>query len=262
MKESPIIFNPAMVEAIFPGRKTQTRRTSNLDTINKNPDLWSFIGFRACLGYPASEGYLWAGFIAKTSDCPVYIKCPFGQAGDRLWVREAWRVGSWDEDGNIAVDYRAGNYSSKKWIQIEDPEIFEKLMIQSSDDADAAKMKTDGDGWYVWEPGDSPCRWRPSIHMYRWASRVNLEITNIRVERVQDISEEDAEVEGVEYLHPDIKYPYKDYLLRTLDGCSTARESFYTLWDSINKKRGFGWDQNPWVWVVEFKKIDKEKADD
>ncbi|MFZ5833601.1 MAG: hypothetical protein ACOY3P_26230, partial [Planctomycetota bacterium] len=84
-------------------------------------------------------------------------------------------------------------------------------------------------------------RWRPSIHMPRWASRITLEITSIRVERVQAISNIDAKEEG-----------FVDSALVFKEGGSTARDAFARLWDSINAKRGYGWDKNPWVWVVAF----------
>ena len=94
-------------------------------------------------------------------------------------------------------------------------------------------------------------KWIPSIHMPRWASRINLEITDVRVERVQDISEGDAKAEGVEVLPEDdvfyMNYQNKDKM--TIDPC----ESFQTLWDSINEKWGRGWQSTPWVWVIDFK---------
>ncbi len=103
-----------------------------------------------------------------------------------------------------------------------------------------------------------PWAWKrrelPSIHMPRWASRITLEIINVRVERVQDIGENDAEREGVEMWCE----MFKDYS-RKDDNPGWARDprySFQTLWDSINAERGFGWDVNPWVWVIEFKKVE------
>jgi len=87
-------------------------------------------------------------------------------------------------------------------------------------------------------------KWSPSIYMPRWASRIILEITGIRVERIQDITEEDAKAEGCEIGHG-----------LTDDSPFFAREAFQKLWDSINAKRGYGWYENPWVWVIEFKVI-------
>ena len=149
--------------------------------------------------------------------------------------------------------------------------MFERLWIQSSEDAQKAGIEPDQDGNYQWEPGKGPCRWRPSIHMPRWASRISLEVVNTRVERIQDISEADAKAEGVEenicqppYTCPQYKGDGKccnadsdEYInyLADEDGepCYSARDSFRTFWDSINISRGYGWDANPWAWVAEFR---------
>jgi hypothetical protein len=175
------------------------------------------------------------------------IACPYGQPGDRLWVRETWRVGAWDEEEScITVDYKADGYYRREWLKVEDEELFERLWQQSSCEAEKAleegKIKIIdkdlGEGRYTWEPSESPCRWRPSIHMPRWASRITIEITDIRVERLQEITEEDAKKEGI-------------------DGVPTAvgimyMPAFSRLWDFIHGKDS--WNQNPWVWVIEFKK--------
>lgn len=101
--------------------------------------------------------------------------------------------------------------------------------------------------------GDLAGRWKPSIHMPRWASRINLQILAVRVERVQEIGELDAEREGVsdDPLVP-THFPYYD---DTPGSTRSPVESFRTLWDSINAKRGYEWDGNPWVWVVEFRRV-------
>ena len=132
-------------------------------------------------------------------------KCPYGKPGDQLWVRETWSP-------TIAIfDKTTGR-----------PAII-------SYKADAPPIE----GMY-----DS-IKWKPSIHMPRWASRITLEVVNVRVERVQDITDTDIEEEGT-VLNKGIE----SYYLRT---------KFSELWDSINAKRGFGWDKNPWVWIIEFK---------
>lgn len=105
------------------------------------------------------------------------------------------------------------------------------------------------DGWVIYRAdGDkAQQRWRPSIHMPKKYARIWLEVIAVRAERVQDISEDDAEAEGVDWMtfaHMN-SWEYDD----------PAREAFHTLWDSINKKRGYGWASNPWVWVVEFKRL-------
>lgn len=99
-------------------------------------------------------------------------------------------------------------------------------------------------------------KWKPSIFMPRWASRITLSITDIRAEFLQDISEEDAKAEGIDTLHKGYDFPWKDYQLKTLNGCQTARDSYRSLWNSLNEKRGYGWDKNPGVWVYEFRKVD------
>ena len=94
----------------------------------------------------------------------------------------------------------------------------------------------------------SPPSWKPSIHMPRWASRLTLTITDVRVQRVQEISEEDAKAEGVE----SDSDGWRDYLMPSTQCCGNARDSFHTLWDSLNAKRGYGWDANPWVCALTF----------
>lgn len=127
------------------------------------------------------------------------------QPGDRLWVRETWYCAGVDESDGYPVRYREG------------------ATVQE----------------------DVSISWRPSIFMPRWASRITLEITGVRVERLQDITEEDAKEEGVPpMIFSDGGYGKPDY-----------RDGFRQLWDSINAKRGFGWDVNPWVWVIEFRRV-------
>lgn len=140
--------------------------------------------------------------------------------GDRMWVRESFAVGKgydWLKPGLMPWERCA----LRKWYK-----------------ADQEQIDLESRG-----------RWRPSIHMPRWASRITLEITNVRVERVRDISTADI---------------YKEGITDTYPGCSERlggrqeylNREFANLWNSINEKRGFGWDVNPWVWVVEFKVCD------
>ena len=185
MKERPILFSSPMVRAILEGRKTQTRRV-----IHKMPH--TLPGWWKAMHW-ASAGHFIKG---------VAEHCPYGQPGDRLWVREAWRVGAWDEEnGQIAVDYRADNHARREWLEVtedDEGETFNRLWEQSCHDASAAGRQLNVQNRYKWKPGESPCRWHPSIHMYRWASRLTLEVTGVRVERVQEITEPDAIAEGVE----------------------------------------------------------------
>jgi hypothetical protein len=214
----PIIFNGPSVCAILDNRKTMTRRV-----IIPQPSSdvrWGFSGWEDGHGTP--------------------IRCVYGQPGDRLWVRETWKVGAWDEsDGCIAIDYLADGFY-RKYIDVPEPDYFEKLWIQSTYDAEKAYGQMDH---YSWEKGESPCRKRSPLFMPRWASRITLEITDIRVERVQNISEEDVLHEG---------FRMNNVSIVTL-GYHGAMK---LIWDSINAKRGYSWDSNPWVRVVVFKVIE------
>jgi len=197
MSEKPILFNGKMVRAILEGRKTQTRRV-----IKPQPVYDSFIHLGAGISG------LWRGYPADQT-IPIWeAYCPYGRPGDQLWVRETFcPVDDREFGGKEWVDYRATpKYSS------EHPA-----------------------GWEI-EPGNpNALKWKPSIFMPRKFSRIQLEITGVRVERIQEITDEDIVAEG---------------------GCiygAGAWEWFIPLWDGINAKRGFSFESNPWVWVVEFR---------
>jgi hypothetical protein len=214
MKERGIIFSGEMVRAILDGRKTQTRRVIN--RINNFGEISDFQRTDTP-GYDwifRNKCMLWND--VKTS---TLIKmCPHGKSGDRLWLRETFKHYGNSKTGHnpvvANVIYKADGLrlDCGQWHTFND-----------------APQQT----W--WNTGKSP--WTPSIHMPRWASRITLEITDVRVERVQDITDEDALAEGVD---PDGYIP---------------RVQFHKLWNSINEKRGYGWDVNSWVWVIEFKVI-------
>lgn len=238
MKERPIIFSAPMVMAILDGRKTQTRR------IVKNAHMMTV------------DGEL----------VPIAALCPYGQPGDRLVVREKWRIGAWDEDrGAVAIDYFDG--PRREWIEVPDPtldgELFNRLWQQSTDDARAAGLTPDDDGRYRWAPGESPCRWRPSIHMPRWASRITLEITDVRVERLQDISEADAVAEGVRQgdgkWHDlgDGEAVFLDefgwFAPERYTRHNAPRHAFREAWEIINGPES--WAANPWVWCITFRRV-------
>ncbi len=154
-------------------------------------------------------------------------QCPYGAPGGRLWVRETWAA-SLDSDGDMQepIIYRA----------TYDDSLYGPLVARF--DVRATEI------WDV--VGNTG--WRPSIHMPRAYSRITLEITGVRVERVQDITVKDAEREGCD--QPDWPRYYKG------DAVFDAREAFLHLWDSINGPRGYSFESNPWVWVVEFRGIE------
>lgn len=237
----PILFNDEMVRAILDGRKTQTRRV-----FPKNYAQYEIDEPRGPEDYEA--GY---PFICDNDDCFSAVECcPYGQPGDRLWVREAWRIGAWQLWSEaVAIDYRADSFCRREWIRIGDDdggEAFDKYLKQSIADAKAAGLSADEDGYYHWKAGESPCRWRPSIHMPRWASRITLEITDIRCQRLQDIPTADVWAEGIE----EVRYAGDEH--GNLRG--SVLEDYRALWDSIAKP-GTLWSDNPWVWAISFKRV-------
>lgn len=199
MKERPILFSGAMVRAILDGTKTQTRRViSNVATIGRVTEF----------GRSDTTGYDWTMRDSRLrwNDLrhkQLIDRCPYGQPGDRLWVRETFQ--RFTDDGEIL--YKAG------------PAGFEAMNELKRDECPEA-------------------RWRPAIHMPRWASRITLEVTGVRVERLQEISGADAVAEGVRSRLPD-------------NGIAVAE--YRDLWEGINGAES--WSANPWVWVIEFEVV-------
>ncbi|WP_153164366.1 hypothetical protein [Stenotrophomonas nematodicola] len=193
MRERPILFNGAMVRAILAGQKTQTRR--------------AVAGVRGdnclCLKKPTKTR---SGIITHVLDAPGHGLCPFGQPGDRLWVRETWQ--------------------------------FEINAIGSAREEDGPFVYAADDGY-----GDRRIdeRWRPSIHMPRWVCRLVLEITAVRVERLQAISTQDCLAEGI------------TTRFKVADAADELRIQFRDIWNDT----GGDWESNPWVWVIEFNRINE-----
>lgn len=227
-KERPILFSNDMVKAILVMLKTMTRRTKGLEVINQNPDDWQFEWADFCLDKPwrfTQKSSINDQSLKDRSFHQEAIKCPYGKTGDVLWVRETW----------ARVPFSAYNQS-----------------------IDVSQLPIDPEGWEVavfkagWDR--SAPRWKPSIHMPKVAARIWLEITDIRVERLQDISDVDAASEGIDRKTEKKKAGmctfYKDYCNRN-DWYWSAKASFMSLWQKINGRES--WRANPWVWVISFK---------
>ncbi len=212
--ERPILFSAEMVRAILDCRKTQTRRI-----IKPQPPAEAESVCRQLHSQEAPEfdgaWTWWAGKPQKPITRPLF--CRYGQPGDQLWVRETWGA-VWPADEPVPlrqceIEYRA----------------------------DLPPGCTDRPGEWPADEGNGPevPKWRPSIHMPRWASRITLEVKGVRVERLQDISCADAEAEGAGFE-------------AGLTG-GQAREAFSLLWNKINGPGA--WDANPWVWVISFERV-------
>jgi len=227
MKERPILFSGPMVRAILEDRKTVTRRVVKPQPLRSVND-WSFdaeVGERVM--YRDWPHYLQASRgrnkAAAGELTPMRKPCPYGRPGDRLVVKETWRT------------LRCYDDLPPRDIPRGSPVEY---------DCDKATMH-----WPLSQSSPLGVT-RPSIFMPRWASRLTLEIVSVRAERLQSITEEDAKAEGAN------AYENDDYdeVDPGEDQRYTYRSGFRTTWDALNAKRGFSWESNCWVWVVEFKR--------
>lgn len=215
MKERPILFSSAMIQAILAGKKFQTRRVIKLNGSEE-----------------VIDGMLWRPDMYGDW-YPIMDYCPYHNHM-HLWVRETWTL--WDA-------------MTDEW----EGELHKGPVPKCKNDSDVRFWKKRV-SYRVGEPYGSDLTWRPSIFMPRWASRITLEITDRRAQRVQDISEEDAQAEGCDaYINPSglcTENP-RDYMLPP----DTWRNGFAKLWDSINAARGYSWESNCWVWALTFRRI-------
>ncbi|EMK8059126.1 ASCH domain-containing protein [Escherichia albertii] len=228
MKERGMIFNSEMVRAILDGRKTQTRR------IIKNQREGVCWGVKPAQN-PRCAGHTHDWWLPTgTQPYAALPACPHGSIGDRIWVRETWATLG-NEDG-CCVDW---NDNLCKGDKKSAARIYRASCEQKPGDYGLWSIPDDADWKPHTENEEFEGAWRPSIHMPRWASRILLEITDVRVERLNDISECDAKAEGAPTectLIGDKHYP-----------------GFRSLWKSIYGNDS--WQASPWVWVIEFKRI-------
>ena len=253
MKERPILFSGPMVRAILAGRKTVTRRIVGLDTLKPSETSgydWTFRGrapVRSIAGQLRHGGGCWQDLTAAK-----FLKlCPYGSAGDRLWVRETWRYHGWTEDGAPWIKYAADD-STRLCERIPD-EWSDRLADIWADLSDDANMAIDGRA--------ADRKWRPSIFLPRWASRITLEVVSVRVERLE-ITEEDAIAEGAQrFDNLPSTHPYGQDARWSMeaptatDQClGSARMAFANLWNKLNASRA-PWLNDPWVWRVEFRVV-------
>lgn len=207
MKERPILMTPENAQKCHDGTKTQTRRLNGLEEINEDPGSWTRTFLDIAQAFVFGKRPVVPGGHRQ-------IQCPYGVVGDRLWVREAYCC-EYDDD---CIPIPGKYFYKGTGVEVR---------------------AVDGDGFQKWRKDGTGCSpWIPSIHMPRFACRTVLEITEIRVERLQEISEEDARAEGIQEV-----------------GIGAVHD-FMILWESINGQGS--WELNPWVWVIAFKKVRTE----
>jgi hypothetical protein len=284
IRERPILFSGPMIRAILEGRKTQTRRV-----VKPMPFIDYPTGFRLQKEYKLEHhvkcSFVQAGMLC---DCHAIYEpwkgeriaaCPYGKPGDRLWVRETWAsIKEMDdipesfldlpEEYEQIVERTLVTYRATPRIGIRFPGVI-RPVDRMTYLHETTELEHHYFGW--------PIKWKPSIFMPRWASRIILEVADVRVEQLQSISEADAIAEGIEPLYSAeaIKstvglepyrfgepVPWTNYLWHGRKGgtegysnAANAIDSYRSLWESINAKK-YPWANNPFVWVVEFKRVE------
>ncbi len=226
-RDRPILFSGPMVRALLAGRKTQTRRAIKP------------IPLSACASPLISFNHGIAEYSFGRADKDArglkWWRCPYGQPGDRLWVRETYQVEP-------------------------HPAQFVRVFYAKDEATEERRVWPAGDP--RWMQADrlwtEPDVWRPSIHMPRWASRITLEVTDVRVERLQDISEEDAQAEGITHWgdgfhwEANAGWPGEPEGMKSVRFVGlSAKQAYMGLWEQINGRESL--DANPWVWAVSFR---------
>jgi hypothetical protein len=234
MTARPILFSAPMVRALLEGRKTQTQRV-----IKPQPDQ-------------ATSEFTSAEVSAAWQDGFIDVRCPYGQPGDLLWVRESFS----DLTEELGQSWERYNPGKNLYEQGKKPFFWYRADGEQPDRGNGTAF-------------DAP--WKPSIHMPRWGSRITLEITDVRVQRLNEISEEDALAEGINHdFIKNIKDELDDQGMTCPDDLDsdwkvfwspaddredclkyTAKDAYQTLWEDLHGPGS--WDTNPWVWALTFK---------
>lgn len=220
MKETQLLFTAPMVRAVLAGTKTQTRR------LIKPRHDWTMD--------ERDDGAPWPFFMdyVHGEPEPVEVPCPYGAPGDRLWVKETWRAEERGADAIDGVRFRADD-----------------AFVEIAPTQAAANEWVD-----AYDNGKHGNKWRPSIFMPRWASRITLEVTDVRVERVQSISDADIAAEGVTEAAVRELRVHKSAKAWTDTVGAMPRDLWRIVWSTINGAES--WGSNPWVWVLSFRRVE------
>jgi len=241
-KETGLLCKPEMVTSIIEDRKHVTRRLRGLKQINKRPDAWKFSGWIGNKPEEKRARFYKPGKAKELKNGIADIKCPYGCEGDLIYVRET----TWQK-GQISAGFY--NDNEPKWEAYLDED---GQYVHCFD-----QQKPKDEGFWTWKKV-------AGLFMPKAVARVWLQITSVRLERLQEIPEEDAIQEGVLFYSDILGLHYKDYIAdasgygdpdHDYPTVSTAKESFKTLWVKINGLNS--WKLNPWIWVIHFTKIEK-----
>lgn len=237
MKARPMPMSAPMVRAILAGTKTQTRRVVKPQFVaDAMPVEMPATDPAGGWVVPGHSGTWWCEAAANPDDAR---RCPYGQPGDRLWVREAFRFPQ-------SLDHLSPIEIGEKALAVGYPKPWCPIQFE----ADGLRRTPQEWRDFVTPPqANEAGRLRAGMHMPRWASRITLEVTGVRVERVQDISVADAIAEGVN-IHP-------DHHSKPPESIYSPVQAYRDLWESINGPES--WEANPWVWVVEFKRLEVQQ---
>lgn len=253
MKERPILFKAEMVRAILAGHKTQTRRLAEFVPYRPglNLEATSLVPGHYCTGVPTSGWVLRSMQGSCWNDRTKPSHCRQGQPGDRLWVKECfWEAGDWRRSYPEDDEFRAWSGTDRIHFNADGNPPNEPNSDYPEGLRNGAFSASYPHPAKIW-------RKMSSLHMKRKYSRLLLEITAVRIERLNRISEQDAVAEGVEEMMVGsaAAHVWRDYKLsgNAHFACTSAKESYASLWEKIN---GAGsWTANPWVWVIEFRKV-------
>lgn len=260
MTERPIIFSAPMVRAILDGRKTQTRRVMK-PQMEVREIAGTFGG--GVLAYPRPKSEGGGAWIWPNAQAQVLASCPYGVPGDRLWVKETFTYFEQpDQDTDVRRNESHRPQDGKRyerWMNrvMAQPLPGEDFLVYLAD-----QQKRSLAEWPYPHPIYDHCvgkfgKTTSPIYMPRWASRITLEITDVRVQQLQSISEDDAKAEGLYEFTDPPRVPTSSYGSSPADCWETdPRKAYARLWDAINAKRGFGWEPNPWVWALSFRRIE------
>lgn len=258
MKHIPILFSTEMVQAILDGRKTQTRRV-----VKQQPPKEFICGYDIHQSFTGKPSVQLFEFYDTNTDSDTAqhwpadgkgIKCPYGQPGDVLWVREGWRLKGWDfEDGTMAIGYEDGTTTGTFAYDPTNDSMWLLKQVEQLEDGGYIEKDPNNPDAFRFTEKKQP--FKLARFMPKEACRLWLQVKAVRVERLQKISNADAKAEGVAHVIDKITgYCGYDYISGSYNLMTTPWHGFASLWRKLNGEQS--WKANPWVWVIEFERCE------